>query len=529
MSRPGGPGGKTIIPIALLFAAMVLCSSMVMGQTMPEDEDDDDPPWEFIMVGGFCLFALCGLPIIGLIIGIWNYKDAEARGKKGAVWLIINILLPFLGAIIWLLVRPKEKVGQMQQVMGGKGKDKERKGKRGTGFIVVGILFLLLGPAVFLLIPTMVLDTPADLADEFPDAETGETWVLYGKIDRVDTITASGITVYLYQFTGEDGTNFSSTVDLGGNGTMFFGQLRKTGLNVPEMEISYNALLLPAGGGFLALLGLILIVVGMRKRGKSKQGTISRDAGNIDISHLMAGFPAPVHPGFPPSPTGDTPSGGPPGFPIPGQIPSATHQQSPTSVPTGGLQELPVFPPGSPGIAGKQGGLQNFGVPTVPINPPPGGAGKQDGLQNFGVPTVPINPPPGGAGKQDGLQNFGVPTAPINPPPGGAGKQGGLQELPGFQTGFPEHAPTHPPTPMPGLPRPGGGPGYPDPRTGGGSVPPSPYPQYPAQQHDLPSSPSPGAPGMPPYHPQSWTCPNCQAQIETKYGFCTSCGYRRHG
>jgi len=44
--------------------------------------------------------------VIGLLIGIWVYKDAEKRGKSGALWLIINILLPIIGLIIWLVIRP---------------------------------------------------------------------------------------------------------------------------------------------------------------------------------------------------------------------------------------------------------------------------------------------------------------------------------------------------------------------------------------------------------------------------------------
>jgi hypothetical protein len=37
------------------------------------------------------------------------YKDAERRGKSGALWLIIIIILGLLGIVIWLLVRPPIK------------------------------------------------------------------------------------------------------------------------------------------------------------------------------------------------------------------------------------------------------------------------------------------------------------------------------------------------------------------------------------------------------------------------------------
>ena len=44
--------------------------------------------------------------VIWILVGIWVYKDAEKRGKSGALWLIIVILLGFIGIIIWLIVRP---------------------------------------------------------------------------------------------------------------------------------------------------------------------------------------------------------------------------------------------------------------------------------------------------------------------------------------------------------------------------------------------------------------------------------------
>jgi hypothetical protein len=40
------------------------------------------------------------------LVAIWVYKDAEKRGKSGALWLIIVLLFGILGLIIWLIVRP---------------------------------------------------------------------------------------------------------------------------------------------------------------------------------------------------------------------------------------------------------------------------------------------------------------------------------------------------------------------------------------------------------------------------------------
>lgn len=54
--------------------------------------------------------ALCALPllyfIIVIVIMIWVYKDAEKRGKSGALWLIIVLFTGIIGIIVWLIVRP---------------------------------------------------------------------------------------------------------------------------------------------------------------------------------------------------------------------------------------------------------------------------------------------------------------------------------------------------------------------------------------------------------------------------------------
>jgi hypothetical protein len=65
-------------------------------------------PWE----GACCVGSMCLIPIIVWIIffaiAIWVYKDAEKRGKSGALWLIIVLLTGIIGLIIWLVVRPKQ-------------------------------------------------------------------------------------------------------------------------------------------------------------------------------------------------------------------------------------------------------------------------------------------------------------------------------------------------------------------------------------------------------------------------------------
>lgn len=43
--------------------------------------------------------------IVWILVAIWVYRDAQKRGKNGALWLIIVILLGIIGLIIWLVVR----------------------------------------------------------------------------------------------------------------------------------------------------------------------------------------------------------------------------------------------------------------------------------------------------------------------------------------------------------------------------------------------------------------------------------------
>ncbi len=60
-----------------------------------------------MMIGVMVVFF-----IISILLCVWVYKDAEARGKSGALWLIIVLIAGLIGLIIWLMVRPKEKISK---------------------------------------------------------------------------------------------------------------------------------------------------------------------------------------------------------------------------------------------------------------------------------------------------------------------------------------------------------------------------------------------------------------------------------
>ncbi len=60
-----------------------------------------------ILIGSIIVFF-----IISIVLCVWVYRDAEARGKNSALWLIIVLIAGLLGLIIWLIVRPKEKIAK---------------------------------------------------------------------------------------------------------------------------------------------------------------------------------------------------------------------------------------------------------------------------------------------------------------------------------------------------------------------------------------------------------------------------------
>jgi len=65
--------------------------------------------WLFF-AGAICLIPIV-LFIIGILLCIWVYRDAESRGMSGVLWLIIVLLFNIVGLIIYLVVRKEKKTG----------------------------------------------------------------------------------------------------------------------------------------------------------------------------------------------------------------------------------------------------------------------------------------------------------------------------------------------------------------------------------------------------------------------------------
>lgn len=46
--------------------------------------------------------------VLWIVLAIWAYRDAKARGALAPFWAALAVLLPYVGALIYLLARPPE-------------------------------------------------------------------------------------------------------------------------------------------------------------------------------------------------------------------------------------------------------------------------------------------------------------------------------------------------------------------------------------------------------------------------------------
>ena len=498
------------------------------GNGTGSSDEFDIPLLGQFIAGTMCFMVCCGLPILGLLIGIWNYKDAEARGKSGAVWLVINILLPFLGAIIWLLVRPKSSAPGGRGGMGaysGSGYSQGEPGSsgpRGKGKVALGMIFIVLGAVLFAGVtqPYMGIE-PTQCREEFEENPDGE-WTVYGHLADKEGWSFLWIGDYNYTFEEDRDLQFKSNEDLGSNGQAVVVTLQGVqgtdgNWTLEFKEEHFSSSYFPGLGIFMIFIGVIMLIVGGKtysktkhlKKKKKKKGDAG-GAGNVDISHLIGGS-------------------SPPGMDLQPQMPGMDPNAPPISgdpYPDMPPMMRPDVPPGQggpqqPGLqgppsqrGGEYGGMQE--LPGMDLPPPPGPTFPMPQQPGQGQPPtfgMPHGMPPGG-------QPDGQPVGQFSGQPGG---QPGTQTTMGGQgMGMPSQQAvppgTQPPPPPPGVYVPGRG--YPAPPGQGQPT----GPPIPAMGQQQPQ----GVPPVPQYQPQNWTCPNCQSTVEIKYAFCTSCGYKRH-
>ena len=98
---------KKLTIIALACIVLSVAVAAVASAQWEDYYGDDyvDPGLFWGLTGALCFIPLV-LLIIGILLAVWVYKDAQKRGSSGALWLIIVILTGIIGLIIWLVVRP---------------------------------------------------------------------------------------------------------------------------------------------------------------------------------------------------------------------------------------------------------------------------------------------------------------------------------------------------------------------------------------------------------------------------------------
>ena len=102
------------IKLSIIVLALVVLSLAISTTVSAAGEAEAG------LIGGtICLIFLIPI-IIGIVLAIWVYKDAEKRGSSGVLWLLIVLVTGIIGLIIWLVVRPPigGQPGQQQQQQG---------------------------------------------------------------------------------------------------------------------------------------------------------------------------------------------------------------------------------------------------------------------------------------------------------------------------------------------------------------------------------------------------------------------------
>ena len=102
MKTKNGKKIATLVPSLLVLCLFLTVTIVTCAQAQGPGGDDSGDP----LLGGAFVAICLGVLVINIFIMIWVYKDAEARGESGALWLIIVLFAGIIGLIIWLVVRP---------------------------------------------------------------------------------------------------------------------------------------------------------------------------------------------------------------------------------------------------------------------------------------------------------------------------------------------------------------------------------------------------------------------------------------
>lgn len=117
---------RQINKFVMFWMALLLLAGLAGSMASAAvDGNNTSPDWGafWLFSGAFC-FVYVIIFIIWIGIGVWMYRDAEKRGKSGALWLIIGLLFGIIGLIIWLIVRPPEPSFYEKKAAGKEQKDR---------------------------------------------------------------------------------------------------------------------------------------------------------------------------------------------------------------------------------------------------------------------------------------------------------------------------------------------------------------------------------------------------------------------
>lgn len=108
----------SMIGLAIAVLSIVISSTVAAYDPYDYYGYSDEAALGFLGLSGIMCFVFLIPIIIGIILAIWVYKDAEKRGSSGILWLLIVLITGIIGLIIWLVIRPPIG-GHPNQAAGG--------------------------------------------------------------------------------------------------------------------------------------------------------------------------------------------------------------------------------------------------------------------------------------------------------------------------------------------------------------------------------------------------------------------------
>jgi hypothetical protein len=108
MRSPWGRWSTRGFHRASFLGACLAALPLLILAVPPKTQQSDDEIFAVV-----CVASVLGIIFLWIWPAIWMYRDAKRRRKEGTLWLLIGILAPVIGPVVWLVVR--DDPGQPQQ------------------------------------------------------------------------------------------------------------------------------------------------------------------------------------------------------------------------------------------------------------------------------------------------------------------------------------------------------------------------------------------------------------------------------